>query len=133
MSSIELQKIAEISLEKSVGLIVSRANKGPWSFEEQLELIRIINNFASKKFIKRSIVLDYKNKDSIMYKKNLSDKDKKAVEKGFKKKTATVHLYREFEIGDIVDLFIDNSVEIIKDNIAWNEISTSLMSKIYIV
>lgn len=57
-----------------------------------------------------------------MYQSKLSEKDQKVVDKGFKKKTSTLHLYREFEISDIVDLFIDYNVAIPKDNISWNDV-----------
>ena len=123
LSSIGLLKTEEINLEKLVGLIMRNVNKGPWTFEEKIELIKIINSLSPEcKFMKRSIVLDYKNKDSIMYKNNLSDKDQKAVQKGYKKKTSTVHFYKEFEISDIVDLFIDSKAVVPKDNISWNDV-----------
>lgn len=76
--------------------------KGPWTLEEKLELISIINDKYDPKFMKKRVVLDYKNKDSIAHKKDLSEEERKLVSKGYKRCSKSVLLYKEFELKDII-------------------------------
>lgn len=109
------------------GLGQDNRRKGKWSLEEKLELIRLVNYYSENQFIKREAVCDYNDKDSIAFRKDLNEKEEKLKERGYKKTNKHVHLYREFELADIVDLIITDPEDVPPNNLPWSKIAEDMV------
>lgn len=110
------------------GFNYDKRRKGKWDLEEKIELIRIVNMYSEEKFYKREAILEYKDKDSVMYQKDISDKSQKCIDKGFRKRKKTVSLYHEFELADIADLLVTDPEDVPSKNIPWAEVSKEMVS-----
>jgi hypothetical protein len=64
-----------------------------------------------------------------VFKKKLTSKEEKALEKGYKKKKTEIVLYREFQLGDIAYLFISDPSDVPKSDLPWSKISEDMVSK----
>lgn len=115
-------KIREIG-----GLNPEKRKKGKWELDEKLELIRIVNSYCDTPFLKRQALCEYKDPNSLTFKQNPTDKDSQLLEKGFKKKVKFVHLYREFELNDIIDLLVTDPEDVPANNLPWTQISAAMV------
>lgn len=105
-----------------------KRKKGKWELEELLELIRIVNKYNDTEFVKRSVIWEYKEVDSLTFKKNPTEKEKQFIEKGYKKKKNTLYLYREFELRDIADFLVTEPEDVPKNDLNWKAISNEMVS-----
>ncbi len=56
-----------------------------------------------------------------------SEKDKRLLEKGFRKKKDGILFYKEFELRDISDLLITKPEDVPVNNLPWTDISKMMV------
>lgn len=107
--------------------------KGKWDLEEKLELIKCVNQNVDNPFCIRKVICDYNNPESIVFEKDLSDKQQKLLEKGYKKTQHSLYLYREFDLGDIVDMIISDPDDVPRNDLPWGLISKDMVSRPFLL
>lgn len=113
----------------------AKRKKGDWSLEEKLELIRLVNDTSETKFLKWETEVDYgkfkveeESKEAI---EAMSEKQKRTYERGFKKSSEKIMIYKDVSLEIIVPLIIDNPEDLPKRDFAWNLISGTLKTRSY--
>ena len=61
----------------------------------------------------------------------MSDRAKKIYEKGFKKKSGVIEIYRNLQIEEILPLIVDSEVKLPLFDIPWNLVANKLITRSY--
>lgn len=105
-----------------------------WDLAEKYQLIMLIQKYTGLDLIKRQVVFEYDHFKDVKDGNTLSEKERKHFNRGYKVTERKMHLYKEFDLKDIMEHFIhkDISEEKIREcKMPWAEITKNIEGRAY--